>query len=398
MTDKPKVIVVGGSLGGLTAALVLRDAGCDVEVYERSRRPLSGRGVGIVAHPATIRYSLERGGRDPTSPVSFIRYLDRSGRFAHERETRFRFTSYYALYHDLLGMLGADRYHLGQEMVGFEQDADRVTLELASGARETCDLLVCADGIQSTARRLLMPDLERTYAGYVGWRGAVGESRLGDDVRAALSDALIYYVIPHSHILTYPIPSAEGAPDGGARTINWVWYRNVDSGAELDELMVDVDGHRQEISLPPGKVRPHRIEELRRVAGRDLAPQLAEMVRATDEPFLQVVFDIEVPRMAFGRICLVGDAACALRPHIAAGTAKAAEAAWMLADAVEACDYDVPAALARWEPRVLELEPHAIARTRSAGDSVQFDDSWTTGDPIPFGLRETGDSEIVFAT
>jgi len=398
MTDKPKVIVVGGSLGGLTAALVLRDAGCEVEVYERSRRPLSGRGVGIVAHPATIRYSLERGGRDPTSPVRFIRYLHRSGRVAHERETLFRFTSYYALYRDLLGMLGADRYHLGQEMVGLDQDADRVTVELAGGARETCDLLVCADGIQSTARRLLMPELERSYAGYVGWRGAVAEPQLSEDVRVAVSDALIYYVIPHSHILTYPIPSAEGSRETGARTINWVWYRNVDAGPDLDDLMVDVDGHRQEISLPPGKVRPHRIEELRGVAGEDLAPQLAEMVDATGEPFLQVVFDIEVPRMAFGRVCLIGDAASALRPHIAAGTAKAAEAAWMLAEAIEASDHDVPGALASWEPRVLALEHHAVARTRKAGISVQFENSWTTGDPIPFGLRETGDSEIVLAT
>jgi 2,6-dihydroxypyridine 3-monooxygenase len=398
MTDKPKVIVVGGSLGGLTAALVLRDAGCEVEVYERSRRPLSGRGVGIVAHPATVRYSLERGGHDPTSPVSFIRYLDRSGRIAHECETRFRFTSYYALYHDLLRMLGADSHHLGHEMVGIDQDADRVTVELAGGVRRTCDLLVCADGIQSTARRLLLPELERTYAGYVGWRGAVSESQLGDDVRSAVSDALIYYVIPHSHILTYPIPSAEGSPGTGARTINWVWYRNVPAGADLDDLMVDVDGRRQEISLPPGKVRPHRIEELRRVAGEDLAPQLAEMVGVTGEPFLQVVFDIEVPRMAFGRVCLIGDAASALRPHIAAGTAKAAEAAWMLADAVAESDYDVPAALAAWEPQVLELERHAVARTRRAGISVQFENSWTTGDPIPFGLRETGDSEIVLAT
>jgi 2,6-dihydroxypyridine 3-monooxygenase len=99
--------------------------------------------------------------------------------------------------------------------------------------------------------------------------------------------------------------------------------------------------------------------------------------------------------MAFGRVCLVGDAASALRPHIAAGTAKAAEAAWMLADAVVAADHDVVAALESWEPRVLELEHSAVARTREAGISVQFENRWTIGDPIPFGLRQTGDSEIV---
>jgi 2,6-dihydroxypyridine 3-monooxygenase len=270
-----------------------------------------------------------------------------------------------------------------------------VTVEFAGGDTRRCDLLVCADGIQSTARRILMPDLERRYAGYVGWRGAVDESELSPSVHAAVSDALIYYVIPHSHILTYPIPSAEGSHGTGARTINWVWYRNVEAGPDLDDLMLDVDGRRQEISLQPGKVRPHRIEELHRVAAADLAPQLAETVAATEEPFLQVVFDIEVPRMAFGRVCLLGDAASALRPHIAAGTAKGAEAAWMLADAVVASDYDVLAALEAWEPRALELEHHAVARTREAGDSVQFDNSWRVGDPIPFGLRETGDSEIV---
>jgi 2,6-dihydroxypyridine 3-monooxygenase len=323
-----------------------------------------------------------------------MRYLDRAGRIAHEEETRFRFTSYYSLYRDLLDMLGSDRYHRGHEMVGLAQDADGVTVRLASGDEARCDLLVCADGIQSTARRLLLPQLEHVYAGYVGWRGAVEEHDLGEDVRAALSDALIYYVIPHSHMLTYPIPSAESA-EPGARTINWVWYRNVAPGAELDQLMVDVDGRRQEISLPPGKVRPKVVEELRRTAGRDLAPQLAETVRATSEPFLQVVFDIEVPRMAFGRVCLIGDAASALRPHIAAGTAKAAEAAWMLADAVVAADHDVVAALESWEPLVLELEHSAVARTREAGVSVQFESRWTIGDAIPFGLRETGDSEIV---
>jgi 2,6-dihydroxypyridine 3-monooxygenase len=387
--------VVGGSLAGLTAALVLRDAGCDVEVYERSRHPLSGRGVGIVAHPATIRYSVERGCGDPSSPVSFMRYLDRTGAVAHEEETRFRFTSYYSLYRDLLDMLGSDRYRHGREMVGLAQDADGVTVQLAGGEEARCDLLVCADGIQSTARRLLLPGLEHTYAGYVGWRGAVDEHDLGEDVRAVLSDALIYYVVPHSHILTYPIPSGHESAEPRARTINWVWYRNVAPGAELDRLMVDVDGRRQGISLPPGKVRPEVVEELRRAADRDLAPQLAETVRATAEPFLQVVFDIEVPRMAFGRVCLIGDAASALRPHIAAGTAKAAEAAWMLADAVVAADHDVVAALASWEPRVLELEHSAVARTREAGISVQFENRWTIGDPIPFGLRATGDSEIV---
>ncbi|HEV7534733.1 MAG TPA: FAD-dependent monooxygenase, partial [Acidimicrobiia bacterium] len=59
-----RAVVVGGSLGGLNAALWLADAGWDVEILERSRSPLEGRGAGIVLHPATVRYLVEHGGAD----------------------------------------------------------------------------------------------------------------------------------------------------------------------------------------------------------------------------------------------------------------------------------------------------------------------------------------------
>jgi 2,6-dihydroxypyridine 3-monooxygenase len=61
----PRVIVMGGSVGGLTAALVLRDAGCEVQVFERSSAALQARGAGIAALDTTLRYLAERGGRKP---------------------------------------------------------------------------------------------------------------------------------------------------------------------------------------------------------------------------------------------------------------------------------------------------------------------------------------------
>jgi 2,6-dihydroxypyridine 3-monooxygenase len=106
------------------------------------------------------------------------------------------------------------------------------------------------------------------------------------------------------------------------------------------------------------------------------------------------VFDIEVPRMAFGRVCLIGDAAFTLRPHAAAGTAKAAEDAWKLGEAVRKMGGDVVAALKRWEPGQLELGRQVLARTRDAGRRSQFEGTWRIGDPLPFGLYELGDSAM----
>src|SRR5947207_12881735 len=121
-----RVCVAGGSLAGLTAALALRDAGCGVDVFERSASELYGYGAGIVVHEATVRYFRERTQVDPDTlsvPSRHFRYLGRDGCVVHEERSPYRFTSYGTLYRNLLALLGRDRYHLGEALVGFGQDA-----------------------------------------------------------------------------------------------------------------------------------------------------------------------------------------------------------------------------------------------------------------------------------
>jgi 2,6-dihydroxypyridine 3-monooxygenase len=91
--------------------------------------------------------------------------------------------------------------------------------------------------------------------------------------------------------------------------------------------------------------------------------------------------------MAFGRICLLGDAAFALRPHIAAGTAKAAADGWALAEALSATGGEVGPALASWEARQLRVGRAALERARRNGQRSQFEGTWIPGDPdLAFGL------------
>ena len=94
--------------------------------------------------------------------------------------------------------------------------------------------------------------------------------------------------------------------------------------------------------------------EVHAAATHELHPCFVELVQATSEPFIQVIRDVAVPRMLFGRACLVGDAAFVLRPHPAAATAKAAADATALATLLTAHPTDADAALRVWEKQRLE--------------------------------------------
>jgi 2,6-dihydroxypyridine 3-monooxygenase len=388
---------MGGSIGGLNAALWLRDAGWEVEVLERSHSPLEGRGAGIVMHPATGRYLAGHGLArldEISAPVRCLRYLDPDAGVAHESPCRYRFTSWTTLYRKLVAALGPDRYRMGAEVVAFEDGPGSVEVHVSGGDSRRADLLVAADGVASTARSILLPGAVPRYAGYVAWRGAVGEWELSEATFALLDEAITYHLMPQSHILAYPIPNVDGTLTPGRRQMNWVWYRNVAEG-DLDDLMTDPAGGRHPLSLPPGRVRAPHVERLREDATRLPAP-LAEMVLTTTEPFIQVVVDVEVDRMVFGRVCLLGDAAFALRPHTAVGTAKAAEDAWQLARALGGAGGagDRDEALERWEAGQLALARQVLDRTRRAGHRSQVEGSWQVGEPLPFGLYREGDSAI----
>lgn len=97
-------------------------------------------------------------------------------------------------------------------------------MTLAAGGRAEADLLVCADGVGSIARARLQPAAQRSYSGYVAWRGTLPESEVSPATSTLLGDALTYQVLPGSHILVYPIPGLDGSVRRGERLINMVWH------------------------------------------------------------------------------------------------------------------------------------------------------------------------------
>ena len=405
-----KIGVVGGSLGGLNAACLLRDAGHDVTVFERSSRELEERGAGIGLLEATSRYPTERGGvalDEISVATSNIRYYDRTGAVTHDLAHPYLFSSWNTVYRAMLGCFDHDRYLLDHELIDFSQSAGSVTARFANGAEFDGDLLVAADGIGSMVRGRLQPDAGVRYAGYVAWRGMVPESQVPANVVALFGDAVSYNVHANSHILIYPIPNEQGSVTPGERLLNFVWYRNYLEGPELTDLLTDSRGVQRTLSVPPGAVAAHHVAEIRAVADARLPEAFRMVVAAVEEPFLQIIYDIEVEQMAFDRVCLLGDAAFAVRPHAAAGTAKAADDAWTLTDALAAVgaadespravagtsgEDPVAAALRSWESTQLALGRRLTERNGRLGKRSQITNGWDPTDPeVIFGLHEPGD-------
>jgi 2,6-dihydroxypyridine 3-monooxygenase len=391
MADVLRVVIVGGSIGGLTAGLLLHDLGLDVEIFERSGEALRSRGAGIVVLPMAEKYLVKEAAADDrvSLQLTWWKYVDGEGRVLAADADKFRFSAWSAVYGALLRRFPRDRYHLNSEMVGFDHGSQSVAAGFADGTSVAADLLVCADGLASTARRILMPEVEPTYAGYVAWRGTAHEANLSAAAIEQLADSMLYQILDLGHVLVYAIPGADGSTEPGARRQNFVWYHNYDPGQDFEEVMTDRAGVRRSLSVPPGLVRTEPWSGMCALAAQ-LAPAIREVVLESPEPFVQAVFDLESPRMAFGRVCTIGDAAFSARPHVAAGTAKAAADAWALRDALGA-KVDLSSALAQWERRQLRLGRSVVARSRAMGRRSQIEGTMVPGDPAwKFGLIEAG--------
>jgi 2-polyprenyl-6-methoxyphenol hydroxylase-like FAD-dependent oxidoreductase len=147
---------------------------------------------------------------------------------------------------------------------------------------------------------------------------------------------------------------------------------NAAPGDELDRVLIDKEGRLREFSVPQGFVAPGMSDWLHDQARRTLPPLFLRLLEATTEPFVQTIHDLAVPKMAFGRVCLTGDAAFAPRPHTAASTAKAAANALALADCLTAANGDVVESLRRWEPDQLAYGEQLRVHGQRLGNRSQF--------------------------
>jgi 2-polyprenyl-6-methoxyphenol hydroxylase-like FAD-dependent oxidoreductase len=369
---KPRALIIGGSVGGLFAAHLLGSIGWDVDVFERVNEDLASRGAGIGTHPA-LREIMRRLGLSidnsivVVTPSYFCR--DRTGRLILELPTPRMMSAWAPLYRGLRDNLRSARYHRGKDCVEVRSSGDGVTAVFADGSQATGDLLVAADGIRSTVRSQFLPDVKPDYAGYVAWRALVPERDVAPATRAVLEREYLFCVPEGELALCYVVPARDGDTRVGHRDYNLVWYRPADEAA-LADLCTDAQGRQHGGSIPPPLIRPEIIAEIRERACADLPPPLADTVLRTEQPFFQAIHDLASPRMVFGRVAVLGDAAFVARPHVGAGVTKAALDAFCLAEVIAAAGGDLDTALARYDRERCRFGEWIVGRGRDLGASI----------------------------
>ncbi len=372
MGRERRAIIIGGSMSGLLSALLLQRSGWRVDIYERVGEELSGRGAGIIAQPELIARLSGLGLRTDDLGVHIARrqILNARGDVTDELACAQVATAWERVFRLLRAAFPDAHYHRGKTLRGFTQSADGVTAHFADGAAAAAEVLVGADGIRSTVRQHLAPEITPLYAGYVAWRALIAEERFPRETHQAIFDIMSFGLPPGEQFLSYPVAGPDNDLRPGRRRTNVIWYRPADETGKLQWLLTDAQGRVHDISIPPTLIRAEAIAEMRGAAERLLAPPFRALVRLIDEPLLQPIYDLASPRMAFGCVAVIGDAAFVARPHVGAGVSKAADDAAALAGALATHD-NVPAALKAFEAARLRENHRIIDWARHLGAYLQ---------------------------
>ena len=376
MSKQPcaRALVIGGSLGGLFAANLLRAIGWRVEVFERVADDLATRGAGIGTHEELFSIMRRLGIAIDASIGVEVRErvcLDRAGNSVLTVPLSQMMTAWARVYRPLKDLLPDAQYHFGMNFERLEQDAAGVTAFFSDGSTARGDMLIAADGIRSAVRAQVLPEAQPQYAGYIAWRGVVDEQAISPQTHAAIFERYAFGLPVGEMMLVYPVPGRDNDVRPGRRSSNFVWYRPADFNATLPRLATDAAGHCHGVSIAPPLITPQVVAEMRAEARALLAPQICEIVERAPQPFFQAIFDLESPQLAIGRVVLLGDAGFVARPHVGMGVTKAALDAQSLAQAIAARPGDLEGALAAYDSERRLFGTRVVARSRRLGAYIE---------------------------
>ena len=336
MQSKKHVLIAGGGIGGLTAALALLRRGFDVSIFEQAAE-LKEIGAGVQLGPNGVRVLYELGLKAEAETLG----VNAQGKevsvwntgktwplFDLGEESIKRFGVPYLMMHrsDLHTMLltavqklKPDACVINSRVVSFEQDATGVALILKDGRQIPGDVLVGADGLHSATRKALHGPDQPVFTGGCCWRGVIDIARLPAHLRRPVG---ANWVGPNGHVILYPVRAGNLLNFvGHVERDGWAGESWTEQGSP-EELRADYAGWHDDIQT---------------------------IVNQIEVPYKWALFLREpLPRWSEGRVTLLGDACHATLPYLAQGANMAIEDGLVLARALDEFD-DVTVALQRYE-------------------------------------------------
>ena len=373
VTASRRTVIIGGSIGGLGAALTLTRAGFSVTVVERSKAGLDERGGGLGVDFDLINAVRGRTG-DPNFPlivVSGRRVTAVSGRRTKSwtESMAFQHSSWGALYRALRNDY-AGMHMTGVTATAIEETAEGARVRLDDGRTLDADLVVVADGYNSRFRCLVAPERpEPLYAGYVLWRGLLDEAMLTPAVRTFYSDDQLHLCSnPPYHFVAYIIPGADGSLNPGCRRLNWGWYYAVPA-EDLPRLLAAEHGLATDLlTVAIGKVAKAVQREIASV-GASIWPEPWLSVLSTtlghDRLFAAAIYEYVPQRLVRNRIVLTGDAGHVASPITGSGARFALQDALQLGASLHRCT--IAEGLADFERQRLDVSERLVRQGRAWG-------------------------------
>lgn len=320
--ERNPVVIAGGGIGGLAAALACARQRVPVQLLERATQ-LSEVGAGIQLGPNVTRILQAWGlGAALAQVAAFPKQLQARdaqtgqvlGTLRLGERAQALYGAPYATIHraDLQGLLhraaqsaGVDM-RLGQTVQGWQGSEAALQVNTVQGLSLQASALIGADGVWSAVRQQLLGDAPARFTGHLAYRALVPQADLPTHLR---SDQVTVWMGPRLHVVHYPVRSGQ-----------WLNLVAIVHGAKPDQAQDwDQAGHTQALMQAMG------------VVGRDLHERLAS-VPAWRQWALHDRSPVSgASDMAQGRVALLGDAAHPMRPYLAQGAGMAIEDAQALA-------------------------------------------------------------------
>jgi salicylate hydroxylase len=348
-----RVLIVGGGIGGLSAAVALRAAGVDVDLYEQAGE-FGEVGAGVGLHQNSQRVLRRLGLGDEVSrvaaPITGIRLSDPSGTVV-AAESYGPDTHQLGVHRaDLIALLAAALpdgvLHTGRRCIQFIAQNGTAAVSFDTGEVVEADAVIAADGIHSVLRQYVVERNEPVFSGVVAYRGLVSATRVPE-----WPHHLSVWGGNGKHLLTFPVRAGQ--------QINFVGF-------------VPADAQMRESWSAPGDPAALAAEFA------DWHPQVRRLLDQIDVTFKWGLYDRDpLPRWTTGRLTLLGDAAHAMLPHMGQGANQAIEDAMALATLVHgASGADVPDALVQYQQLRHDRAARIQQLSRSTG--IGFD----AGSPV----------------